>query len=106
MGFPKEGTFSSGLNKIIRKPDRQPICGLFHNLPSRLVVHQPALAPLVLRVGLLQVAGRTLHAAAAAGGEDVEHLAAEVVGLDEGVDDGGCSVPPDGEADPDGVVEA
>ena len=54
-----------------------------------LPVHQPAFAPGVLRIGLLQVVGRTCHAAAAAGGEDVEHFAAQIVRLDESVDNGG-----------------
>ena len=69
-----------------------------------LAIHQPAFAPVVLRIGFLEVVGTTFHAAAAAGGEHVEHLAAEVVGLDEGVDDGGGGVPPHREADAYRVV--
>ena len=69
-----------------------------------LVIHQSAFTPFVLRVRLLEVVGARFHRAAAAGGEHVEHLAAEVVGLDEGVDDSGSSVPPHGEADPHRVV--
>ena len=52
-----------------------------------LAIHQSALAPGVLRISLLEVVGGAGDGAAAAGGEDVERLAAEVVGLDEGVDD-------------------
>ena len=68
------------------------------------LVHQPVLAPFVLRVRLLEVGRTGFHGATAAGGEDVEHLSAQVVGFDEGVDDGGGSVPPNREADPHGVV--
>ena len=69
-----------------------------------LSIHQAALAPSVLRISLLKVVVGTRNGAAAAGGEHVEGLAAEVMGLDEGVDDGRGSVPPNGESDPYGVV--
>ena len=69
-----------------------------------LIIHQPALTPIVLRIRLLEVVVGVLHIAAATGGEDVEHLAAQVVGFDEGVDDGRGGVPPNREADPHGVV--
>ena len=69
-----------------------------------LLVHQSALAPGVLRVSVFEVVGGTFDAAASTGSEDIEHLAAEVVGLNEGVDDGRCSVPPYGEANPNSVV--
>jgi len=76
-----------------------------HNLSFLLVaVHQAAFSPVVLWVGLFEVGCRTFNAAAAAGGEHIEHLAAEVVCFDESVDDGWGGVPPHGEADPDGVV--
>ena len=67
-------------------------------------IHQAALTPFILRIRFLEVISRTCHAAAAAGGENVEGLAAQVVSFDEGVDDGGGCVPPDGEANPHGVV--
>ena len=60
--------------------------------------------PVILRVGLFEVGGGTFHTAAAAGGEDIEHLAAQVVGFDESVDDGRGGVPPNREADPHSVV--
>ena len=47
-----------------------------------LAIHQTAFAPFVLRVRLLEIVGAWFHRAASAGGEHVEHLAAEVVGLD------------------------
>lgn len=46
-----------------------------------LLVHQPAFTPSVLGISLLEVVVGTLHIAAAAGGEDVECLAAQVVSL-------------------------
>ena len=68
-----------------------------------VLVHQPALTPSVLRISFLEVIIGILHVAAAAGGEHVEGLAAQVVGFDEGVDDSGGGVPPHGEADPHSV---
>ncbi len=77
---------------------------ILHFLFRGLFVHQPAFAPRVLRIGILEVVGRAFHVAAAAGGKHVESLAAEVVGLDEGVDDGWGGVPPHGEADPNHII--
>lgn len=68
------------------------------------LVHGSAFAPGVLRVGLTQVFGRTGHTAADADGKDADDFAAEVVRFDDGVDDGGGSVPPDGEPYPVGAV--
>ena len=75
----------------------------FSRVDSRLI-HQPFLAPSVLRVGFLEVVVGTFHIAAATGGEHVEGLAAQVVGFDEGVDDGRGGVPPHGEANPHHIV--
>lgn len=64
-----------------------------------MLSHQPALAPGVLWVGLLEV-GMDLSA----GGKHIEHLAAQVVRLYERVDDGGGCVPPHRKANPHRVV--
>ena len=57
-----------------------------------------------MRIGFFEVIGGTCHATAAAGGEHIECLAVEVVGLNKCVDDGRSGVPPHGEANPYGVV--
>ena len=67
-------------------------------------IHQPAFTPSVLRVGFLEVVVGVLHVAAAAGGEHVEGLAAQVVGLDKSVDDGRGGVPPHWEANPNYII--
>ena len=71
---------------------------------NHLVIHQSALTPSVLRVGLLEVGCAWFNFAAAAGGKHIKCLAAQVVGLNESVDDGRGGVPPHGEANPHGVV--
>ena len=88
--------------KYKKKP--QPEAVAHFNVKAYNLIHQSAFTPSILRIGLLEVAVGVLHITAAAGGEHVEGLAAEVVGLDEGVDDGGGGVPPHGETDPHGVV--
>ena len=54
--------------------------------------------------GLFQVLAALAHAAAATGGKRDDGLAREVILLQEGVDDPGCGVPPDGETHIDGRV--
>ena len=69
-----------------------------------LSIHQSAFTPSILRISLLEVVIGTCNGAAAACGEHVEGLAAEVVSLDESVDNGRGGVPPNGEANPYRIV--
>ena len=55
-------------------------------------------------IGCAEIIAGLLDAAAAGGGEGDDGLALEVVGLHEGVDDGGACVPPDGKSHEDYIV--
>ena len=71
---------------------------------NHLVIHQLALTPGVLRIGLLEVISRAFNSAAATGCEHIERFATQVVGLDKGVDDGWGCVPPNWESNPNHIV--
>ena len=74
--------------------------------PVAQAVDHFALDPACLRADGLEAREGLAHAAAAGGGKGDDLLARKIAALQERADDGRRNVPPDGEADKNGVVSA